>query len=101
MSNEQRKQQIWDEACHRYADSKMRNAFVTAVEWADSHPRWIPVEEELPKRMNENSRFSDTVLVYNKDGYKDTAYYDFQEKIWRWMPSITHWMEIVPPRKEE
>lgn len=79
----------------------MRNAFVAAVEWADSHHNWIPVEKELPKRMSEGSRFSDTVLVYNEDGYKDTAYYDYEEKIWRWMPRITHWMEIQPPQGKE
>ena len=71
------------------------------AEWADQHPQWIPVEERLPKRMNEKSRFSETVLVYNKEGYKDAAYYDYEEKIWRWMPMVTHWMPIVPPRKEE
>ena len=75
--------------------------FIDGCVWADSHPHWIPVEERLPKRMNEKSRFSETVLVYNKDGYKETAYYDFEEKIWRWMPSVTHWMPIVPPRKED
>lgn len=64
---------------------------------ADSIPNWISVEDELPKKMNEKSRFSDTVLVYNKDGYKDAAYYDFVEQIWRWMPNVTHWMPIVPP----
>lgn len=67
----------------------------------NQHPQWIPVEERLPKRMNEKSRFSETVLVYNKEGYKDAAYYDYEEKIWRWMPMVTHWMPIVPPRKEE
>jgi hypothetical protein len=74
---------------------------VATAKWADSHPQWIPVEERLPPRMNEKSRFSDTVHVYNKDGYKDTAYYDFEEMIWRWMPNVTHWMPLpTPPKKD-
>ena len=69
---------------------------------ADSIPNWIPVERELPKRMHEKSRFSDTVLVYNEDGYKDTAYYDYEEEIWRWMPRVTHWMPLqTQPEKGE
>ena len=67
----------------------------------DSHPHWIPVEERLPKRLSDESRFSKTVLVYNKAGFIDTTYYDYEEKEWKWSPSVTHWMEIVPPRKEE
>ena len=65
-----------------FADNNIWEDLLEAV-WQlhlEASNHWIPVEEELPKRMNENSRFSDTVLVYNKDGYKDTAYYDFQEK---------------------
>lgn len=77
------------------------DAYADGVIYGWNNPQWIPVEEELPKRINEKSRFSETVLVYNKDGYKETAYYDFEEKIWRWMPSVTHWMKIVPPRKED
>lgn len=78
----------------------LQTILLMAIDFGQQHPYWIPVEEELPKRMNEKSRFSETVLVYNKDGYKDTAYYDFEKKIWQWMPSVTHWMPIVPPRKE-
>ena len=77
------------------------DAYTDGVIYGWNNPQWIPVEERLPKRMNEKSRFSETVLVYNKEGYKDAAYYDYEEKIWRWMPMVTHWMPIVPPRKEE
>ena len=77
------------------------SAFRAGAHWADQHPQWIPVEERLPKRMREGSRFSETVLVYNKAGFIDATYYDYEENEWKWSPSVTHWMPIVPPRKEE
>lgn len=77
------------------------DAYADGVIYGWNNPQWIPVDERLPKRMSEKSRFSDMVLVYTKEGYKDSAYYDYEEKIWRWMPNVTHWMEIHPPRKEE
>lgn len=43
----QREEQIWDEACHRYADSKMRNAFVAAANWADSHSQWYDAQGDI------------------------------------------------------
>lgn len=74
--------------------------FIEGAEWADSHPAWVSVEDRLPKRMSEKSRFSETVLVYNKEGFNDTAYYDYEEKIWRWLPGVTHWMPLpTPPEK--
>ena len=74
--------------------------FIDGCVWADSHPAWVSVEERLPKRMSKKSRFSETVLVYNKAGFKDVTHYDFEEKAWRWAPGVTHWMRITPPVKE-
>lgn len=99
-----REEQIWDEACYRYADSKMRNTFVTAAEWADQHPQWIPVEERLPK-------FDEQVLVYGlcPNGcrlfYVDCLIQDINDNGYpKWDDDTiisTHWMPIVPPIKEE
>jgi hypothetical protein len=75
------------------------NDFCAGWRAADRCPQWIPVEERLPKRMSEKSRFSETVLVYNKAGFKDVTYYDFVEKTWKWAPCVTHWMKIVPPKE--
>lgn len=57
---------------------------------------WIPVEERLPEE-------GQVVFIYTKHGsvsavtYKDGAFNlnEVLEAI-----NITHWMEIVPPRKE-
>ena len=98
MSNEKRLQQIRDAARYKYPDERIH--FIEGAEWADSHPAWVSVEERLPKRMSKKSRFSETVLVYNKAGFKDVTYYDFEEKAWRWAPGVTHWMQITPPVKE-
>lgn len=99
MSNEKRLQQIRDAARYKYPDERIH--FIDGAKWADSHPAWVSVEERLPKRMSEKSRFSETVLVYNKEGFNDTAYYDYEEKIWRWLPGVTHWMPLpTPPAKK-
>jgi len=58
---------------------------------ADSHPNWIPVEEELPKKDGKYL-FYDKVL-----GHEVSIYYDGVTLV----PSITHWMPMPhPPRKE-
>lgn len=117
MSNEKREQQIRSKAKElgqKYFPDEanvwargnieaeyVESACIEMAEWADQHPHWIPVEERLPKRMREGSRFSETVLVYNKAGFIDTTYYDYEENEWKWSPSVTHWMPIVPPRKED
>ena len=68
--------------------------------------QWIPVEEELPPPHYEGANSTDFVLVF--DGYDVMfGYYDFGQKNWHgedykeMMFDITHWMPIVPPRKEE
>ena len=114
-----REEQIWDEACHRYADSKMRNAFVAAANWADSHPHWIPVEEERPKfDWKDDGSWSSSlpILIYSIHGISigtfqldhmtGKSYWFFdgskhEEFAGEWR-IITHWMPLPqPPRKEE
>ena len=39
------------EAANPYIDDPLRYlGFMDGAEWADSHPRWISVEDELPKK---------------------------------------------------
>lgn len=75
--------------------------FVDGAKWADQHPQWIPVEERLPPRAENSFIFSDYVLVCDNIGYMDTACYNFEKNRWDWLNNVTHWMPIVPPRKEE
>lgn len=82
-----------------------RSGFMDGAKWADSHPQWIPVEEELPEKENEFEDYSKLVVVTNgKDFWK--GMYNYGGEDWRtfdlWLiDDATHWMPIVPPRKEE
>ena len=83
-----------------------RNVWEAAVEWADQHPQWISVEERLPP-IAYHDDLSENYLVVDSDGELLIAYYDAKNKLWFSVDSnpkiydVTHWMEIVPPRKEE
>lgn len=58
-------------------------------------PRWIPVEERLPKKWMQ-------VLAYTSDGYRETMVYDGH---WWWqrdvVVNVTHWMPLPEMPKEE
>lgn len=70
------------------------------MKFADEHPRWIRVEDELPKIGKE-------VLVLREDGEMQVAH-QYNEEIARWWSvdgfplknNITHWM-LLPqvPKK--
>jgi len=69
---------------------------------ADSHPQWIPVEERLPKcNIVDCGLATYPVLVYREDGFIDISRYDSEVGEWDCVGVVTHWMEIVPPRKED
>ena len=105
MSNEKRLQQIRDAARYKYPDERIH--FIDGAKWADSHPQWIPVEERLPEETE--------VVLGVREGGTDVEMYKFMgfnESTntfdWEWHPyyravvdNVTHWMPIVPPRKEE
>ena len=59
-------------------------------------PRWISVEEELPKNKE---------LVFITDGeYTDTGFYEYTFDEWqpceKWLGDITHWMPLPQSPKE-
>lgn len=67
--------------------------------------QWIPVEERLPEKDNEFEDYSKLVIVTNgKDFWKGMYNYGGEEwltfDLWQ-IDDATHWMEIVPPRKEK
>lgn len=71
------------------------DAFEAGVEWADGHPRWISVEDELPEKGE---------VVFITDGeLTDTGFYDYDDA-WQpymqWLGDITHWMPLPQPPKE-
>lgn len=85
--------------------------FECGVEWADSHPYWISVEDELPK-INPNGgewEFGDDVIVELKDGDIAVGRYEHDNSISEhyWVLYgvdkdlvVTHWMPLpAPPKK--
>ena len=66
------------------------DAFEAGVEWADGHPHWISVEDELPN-------FFDNVLFCDEDGDYYTETDNIGEDV-----KITHWMRIpdCPPLQD-
>ena len=72
-------------------------------QYAQTHPNWISVEDELPP---ENGKTQQSVSVWATDGLTSGEFrYNFDTKTWTDMWGdpfdITHWMPIVPPRKED
>lgn len=68
--------------------------FVSGAEWADAHPHWISVDDELPPR---------NVFVLTCDGQEnenllmlagDDRWYDKAVGLHR---NITHWMALPQP----
>lgn len=98
-------------------------AFRMGAEWADAHPNWISVEDELPKnfKIKEGSYYAgkfeetDIVMVAFDDGDFGFARYvhDFPDaeegEAWYWFAEgnlsgvnlddgdITHWMPLPAP----
>ena len=67
------------------------NDFIAGWRAADQHPQWIPVEEELPK---EEGKY----MFRLSNG--DMCYETYYPKL-KLLDNVTHWMPIVPPRKED
>jgi len=60
-------------------------------QYAQTHPNWISVEEELPKEQGK-------YMFRLSNG--DMCYETYYPKL-KLLDNVTHWMPIVPPRKEE
>lgn len=78
--------------------------FLYGAMWADKHPHWISVEDELPP---ENGKTQQSVSVWATDGLTSGEFrYNFDTKTWTDMWGdpfdITHWIQLPQqPRKEE
>ena len=85
--------------------------FITGAVWADAHPHWLSVEDELPK-INPNGsewEYSDDVLVAFKDGSIAVGRYERDnsttEHYW-WLYGVdkdlivTHWMPLPQSPKK-
>lgn len=79
--------------------------FIDGAHWADSHPQWIPVEDELPKhKVEDNGLLTyEEVLVCLNDGYVTTDCYDDTRRKWLgYNGDVEYWMPLPQaPRKED
>lgn len=67
-------------------------AFRKGVEWADRHPRWISVKDELPKRDALCPNQSVFVLTFGLRTI--VAFYNYDDGKWVWNTDVTHWMPL-------
>ena len=77
------------------------SAFRAGAHWADSHPNWISVEDELPKE-----HFVDTSSKWVLVSIKGSVFIDsYSHKHKEWVNNgkcVDYWMPLPqPPRKEE
>ena len=75
------------------------SAFRAGAHWADSYPNWISVEDELPK---ENEEVLAYISLFNEKYlcvYHNGKFEDYLGELGK--GAVSHWMPIVPPRKEE
>ena len=77
------------------------DAFEAGAEWADGHPHWISVEDELPKMETEvlmvSSGCTDTLFGYRCKAGKNGWYCYNDDDYWH---NITHWQHLPQPPKE-
>ena len=93
-----RQQQIWNADNHYRELGAKFNTFENGAKWADAHPAWIPVEEELPEDNTQvlayNGKFNEVHLVDYRNGIFEDYYGAFSKCV------ITHWMPLPKAPKK-
>ena len=71
---------------------------INGAEWADEHPHWISVDEELPPTSDKDDE-SDDYLTVDSDGDKNVGYYNKMDELWfscdGHILDVTHWMPML------
>ena len=78
--------------------------FLYGAMWADAHPHWISVGDELPPKESEYDDLSNNVLATDgKEIYESVYNHDFEDwfthDMWG-LDNITHWMPLPQPPKK-
>ena len=103
-----RDKQIEERGIQFCKSQPVKNYFYGGAHWADTHPNWIDVNDELPPKVTNDGRVSKIsikVLVCCKgDKGQDMFildWYDYEANDWVNADSslVTHWMKIIPPQK--
>ena len=90
----------WKTKKHNLTGDQLE-ALTFALEWADSHPHWISVEDELPPKKSKYDGLSNNVLATDgKEIYESVYNHDFGEwfthDLWA-INNITHWIPKPSP----
>ena len=114
MNNENREQQMMaaaeayaaeiykDEPDNFHTDEQLCetiNDYCAGWRSADQHPHWIPVDEKLPEEGQEVFAWNGTFKESYKCIYHNGLFEDYLGALGK--GAVTHWMPIVPPRKED
>lgn len=82
-------------------DEYTRLGFVAGAQWADAHPHWISVEDEMPMEYEE------VLAIANVDGnivpfvgVCENGMFYFIEPTIRKERRVTHWMPLPQPPKK-
>ena len=72
--------------------------FAEGAAWADSHPHWVSVEDELPP-LHEHMLIAPTQEHIERVGGRavDVICFMDEEHLAAWLPHITHWMSFPAP----
>ena len=92
-----REEEIKREAAWQRSVSEER-AFIRGAQWADEHPHWISVEEELPENYREVIIAISHHFCYTAFRCGDKWYLN-DDLNTRELPSATHWMPFPAPPK--
>lgn len=79
---------------HGDVEDIVASAFIDGANYADSHPRWISVEDELPKNDCYILVTSRGVVHHWRYGVLESA--DVLKNVY----GITHWMPFPQPPKK-
>lgn len=79
------------------------DAFMAGAQWADAHPHWINVDDELPPRWETNPNVSVPVITFGTLGESSIPFvelqrYHFGDGRWQY-GDATHWMPFQYPKK--
>lgn len=72
--------------------------YIEGAVWADSHPHWISVDDELPPRFPLDPNESMNVITYGL--HTMVNWYDYERGEWVRDSEITHWMPLPQAPKE-
>lgn len=88
---------------HGKVEDIVAAAFLNGIDYAEHHPRWTSVEDELPPKESEYEDFSTEVLATDGNGvykglYRSAEFLSgwFTDDLWA-LDNITHWMPLPKP----